>query len=314
MDDNTNQQSPVTSVVTEGNTAAMIIDQSAGQPSRSTPAQILIQMQAWAAAILAEGVVLSSFKHPGLVGIEREEPVRRFLRNHLPGRFHVGQGSIASAETILPRQHDIIVADRDLCFMLLNTLNAQLLPVESVHLIVEVRSRLGELDDVATSLRGVRNLNATHGLLQRGALGSEIGVTPPPVHTIIIYQGPNHEKTVIEHMRRANEADSVTGRRLVIDFILVLAMDGDQTPASGYLVGYSRKDKETGHEFAHHIYPQVDEEGVEGPRVVWSGGDSFARWYAAILNHLAGVSVYPPNLYSYIGDQVSFLLWKKKPF
>ena len=128
------------------------MDDYTHQQSHSTPAQIRIQMHAQAAAILAEGVVLSSFKHRGLSGIEREEPVRRFLRTHLPGRFHVGQGSIASAATILPNQHDIIVADRDLCFMLLNTLNAQLLAIESVHLIVEVRSRLGELDDVAKSL------------------------------------------------------------------------------------------------------------------------------------------------------------------
>ena len=101
---------------------------------------------------------------------------------------------------------------------------------------------------------------------------------------------------------------------MTIDFILVLAKDGDQTPASGYLVGYSRKEKETGFEFAHHFYPQLNEEGMEGPKVVWSGGDSFARWYAALLNHLSGVTVYPPNLYSYIGDQIVYRQWTKKPF
>ncbi|MCH7685157.1 MAG: hypothetical protein IH899_00495 [Planctomycetes bacterium] len=271
-------------------------------------------MHAQAAAILAEGVVLSSFKHRGLSGIEREEPVRRFLRKHLPGRFHVGQGSIASAKWILPHQHDIIVADRDLCFMLLNTVNAQLLAIESVHLIVEVRSRLGKLDDVAKSLRAVRDLKGKQGLRQIGAMGSEIGLTPPPVHTIIIYRGPRQEATAINHINRVNAADTTSGRRMVIDFILVLAKEGDQTPGSGYLVGYSRKDKATGHEFPHHYYPQVNEEGMEGPKVICTGADSFARWYAAILNHLGGVTVYPPNLYSYIGDQISYVPWTKKPF
>ncbi len=145
-------------------------------------------------------------------------------------------------------------------------------------------------------------------------MGSTSGITPPPVQTIIIYQGPQKESTAVEHLQRVNAIDTASGRRMAVDFILVLAKEGDQTPASGYLVGYSRKDKAAGLEFAHHYYPQVDEEGLEGPKVVWSGGDSFARWYAGLLNHLGGVTVYPPNMYAYMGDKVSYVTWDKKPF
>ena len=49
-----------------------------------TPELLTRQLEAQAAAILAEGVALSTFQHKGIVGVEREEPVRRFLRNHLP--------------------------------------------------------------------------------------------------------------------------------------------------------------------------------------------------------------------------------------
>ncbi len=49
----------------------------ANNARHATPQQIRVQMRAQAAAILAEGVLLSSFKHKGLSGIEREEPVRR---------------------------------------------------------------------------------------------------------------------------------------------------------------------------------------------------------------------------------------------
>ncbi len=52
-----------------------------------TPELLTRQLEAQAAAILAEGVALSTFQHKGIVGVEREEPVRRFLRNHLPGRL-----------------------------------------------------------------------------------------------------------------------------------------------------------------------------------------------------------------------------------
>ena len=58
---------------------------------------------------------------------------------------------------------------------------------------MEVRSRLGELDDVAKSLRAIRDLQAMQGLRQLGARGSEIGLTPPPVHTVNVYQGPRQK-------------------------------------------------------------------------------------------------------------------------
>jgi hypothetical protein len=278
-----------------------------------TPPQIHTQLQAQAAGILAEGVVLTSFVHRGVRGIEREEPIRRFLRTHLPSRFHVGQGSIASAEAMLNRQNDIIVADRDLCFMLLNTVSSQLLAIESVHLIVEVRSRAGELPDVAAGLREVRNLRANEGLRQYGAQGSQRGFTDQPVHTVVIYQGPKQEETLVENLGQANAADTEQGRRLAVDFVFALAKQDDQNPASGYLVGYSRKDLQTGHEYSPHYYPQVRGPGLDGPKVLVRGGESFARWYASILNHLAGVTVYPPIIFAYLGDQVTYVPWTTWP-
>lgn len=286
----------------------------ANRKQQTTAQQLLTQLHAHASGILAEGVVLSSFKHKGLSGIEREEPVRRFLCRHLPGRFHVGQGAVASSKTILGHQHDIIVADRDLCFMLLNTLNAQLLAIESVHLIVEVRSRDNEIDSVAKGFGVIRELRADQGLRQLGNLGSDIDVTAQPVHTILLYQGPKNAPTMIRKLKAVNSRQKTPGKRMLIDFILVLSSGSDKTPSSGYLIGYSRTDLETRHEFRHHFYPQVGQIGMSGPKVIASGNESFARWYAAILHHLSGVTVYPPNLYSYLGDQVSFIPWKEKPY
>jgi hypothetical protein len=161
-------------------------------PFACTSKQLLVQLHAQAAGILAEGIVLSIFKHKGLSGIEREEPIRRFLRLHLPGRFHVGQGGVASSTKILQHQHDILVADKDVCFMLLNTLSAQLLAIESLHLVVEVRSRGNELLSVAKGLRAVRDLQPSEGIRD-----GVIGKTDPAVHTVVIYQGPQQEETVI---------------------------------------------------------------------------------------------------------------------
>lgn len=279
----------------------------------ATPARILSQLEAHAAAILAEGVVLSSFTHKGLSGIEREEPVRRFLRTHAPGRFHIGQGAIASSQCMLEHQHDIIIADRDLCFMLLNTVSAQLLAIESVHAIVEVRSRDNEIDGLAQSMRDVRALRANQGLRQMGNLGSDIGVTGQPVNTVVVYQGPKKPETLITKLAAVNGEEKTPERRMPIDFVLVLASGKEKTPSSGYLVGYSRID-EQGREIGHHLYPQVGQHGLDGPKVLCAGGCSFARWYAAVLHHLSGVIVYPPNLYSYLGDTMTFFSWTDRPY
>lgn len=278
------------------------------RPKGSTPEQIRAQMQAQAAAILAEGMVLASFQHKGVAGIEREQPIRRFLASHLPGRFLVGQGSIASAEIILGNQHDIIVADRDASFSLLNTVSAQLLTIESMHLIVEVRTTFGDLEGVGNSLRAVRKLRCSPGLRQLKQNESEVGCTAPPVQTLIIYQGPMAE-TAIKHLIDVNSPDA---GRLSVDSVLVLSRDGKAE--SGYLIGYSRTDPQTKEVFSHHYYPQANEPGMEGPRVITEGADSFAYWYAGLLNHLNGVIAFPPNLYSYLGEEVKMTAWTNRPY
>jgi hypothetical protein len=264
--------------------------------------------------ILAEGVALASFKHKGLSGIEREEPVRRFLRFHLPGRFFVGQGSIASSECILEHQHDIIVADRDASFTLLNTLNAQLFAIESCHLIVEVRSRDNEIDSLGASFRAVRNLKSQEGLRQLGsAHGSDQGTTAPPVQTVVLYQGPVRPNTLLKKLVAVNATRAKSTNRLAIDYMLVLSSTKDHTPDGGYLIGYSRTDA-NGRKFAHHYYPWHDDQELEGPRVIAEGSESFGQWYAAVLHHLSGVIAYPPILYSYLGNTVTFVPWDRKPF
>ena len=101
---------------------------------------------------------------------------------------------------------------------------------------------------------------------------------------------------------------------MLIDFVLILAAAGEQSPANGYFVGYSRTDQENGVTFPHHLYPHVGQGAMEGPKVIAGGKEAFARWYAGILNHLSGVAVYPPNLYSYFGDKLRFVPWKERPY
>ena len=277
-----------------------LIDLEVDTSSFTTPPQVKAQLRAQAAGIVAEGIALSSFNHPGIRGIEREEPIRRFLKGHLPGRFHVGQGSIASSEVMLNRQHDIVVADRELCFMLLNTVSSQLMIAESVHLIIEVRSQANELPEVAKCLRAVRQLRILPGITKTPT-GLIPGMTKRPVQTVIIYRGPKNPKTMINALQKANAPDSAPGTRLAIDYVLVLSSDANQNLETGYLIGYSR----TGYDY--HYYPEIGDVGLSGPKEIKTGGDSFAYWYAAILHHLSGVGTFSPVLHSYLGHQMEFV-------
>lgn len=247
--------------------------------SRDTARQMKLQLQAQASVILAEGLVLDSFQHRGTKGIEREVPLRRFFRSHLPKRFLLGQGSIASAVTLLERQHDIIIADADTCFLLLATESSQLYPIEAVQVIVEIRSGTSHLDSVGASLHDVRCLEPAVGLRQLGPpLGSIEGKSPPPVQTVVIYSAAKEPKTIVDKVASTNALyANGAHKRMVFDYVLVMAKDGESSPSSGYLVGYSRTEQTaTGdaRTYAHHYYPQYGEPGLEGPKVLHTGCNS----------------------------------------
>jgi len=111
---------------------------------------------------------------------------------------------------------------------------------------------------------------------------------------------------VVEDLRAANAEHTQPGGRYVIDFALVLSANDSVDLNSGYVVGYSRTDPGSGMVFPHHYYPLQGEPGLDGPKVIHSGEDSFAFWYASLLNHLSGVIAYPPNLIRYLGFGLTF--------
>lgn len=52
---------------------------------------------------------------------------------------------------------------------------------------------------------------------------------------------------------------------------------------------------------AHHYYPQKGEPNLAGPVTICKGPDSFAYWFAVLMNHLIGVLAFPPVFFEYIG-------------
>lgn len=273
-------------------------------PIPEAAAQIRNQFQAQAAALLAQFERLANIRHRQLSGVEREGPVREFLRSHLPGRFLVGTGSIASVHENPGGQHDIVIADAQHSLLLLAATSASLFAIESVHAVVEVRSGPDlELPEMGRSLARLRALRPQASVARYGPLQTpcDVGQTDPPVHTVFAYRGPKDPNILIEHLRATNEEHSQPDARCVIDFILVLSATDSADLESGYVIGYARTDPGGNMTFPHHYYPVRGDRWLQGPCVITKGADSFAFWFASILNHLSGVIAYPPNLYRYLG-------------
>lgn len=266
--------------------------------------QIREQLQAQAAALLAQFERLANIRHRQLSGVEREGPVREFLQRHLPGRFLVGTGSIASATKNPGGQHDIVITDAQHSLLLLAATSACLFPIESVHAVVEVRSGPDlELPKLGKSLARLRALRPELGLARYSPLQTErdVGRTDPAIHTLFGYRGPKNSTDLVRSLRAVNEQCTEGSSRCVIDFVVVLSATRSADLKTGYVVGYSQTHPASGRFFKHHYYPIKGEPGLQGPQVLLRGEDSFAYWYASILNHLGGVIAYPPNLYRYLG-------------
>jgi predicted RNase H-like HicB family nuclease len=113
--------------------------------------------------------------------------------------------------------------------------------------------------------------------------------TGPGLHVIV---GPAPETTAA-HLEAANK-NAAESQRLPIDLVLVLSRDG-ATLDDGYVVGYANAAT------AHHYYPQKGEPNLAGPVTICKGPDSFAYWFAVLMNHLVGVLAFPPVLFEYVG-------------
>jgi hypothetical protein len=270
-------------------------------PKQAALPALRLQLQAQAVGMLAQFRCLESFRHKGIRGMEREEPVRSFLRAQLPGRFHVGAGAIVSSKDAPDAQHDIIVTDARHGLALLAAGFSGLWPIESVCAVVEVKSGPDlELDTVTSSLAKVRALVPTAGIVRTSPTEMSLGTSPPPVHAMFAYRGPADPEVVVKQLDQHNQGNTPAGQRMALDFIVVLSSRDKNDLETGYFVGYSRTDPNYG-SFPYHYYPVRGEDGLQGPSVLDRGADAFPKWYASVVNHLNGAFTYPPNLFDYLG-------------
>jgi hypothetical protein len=102
----------------------------------------------------------TAFEHPGIRGGQREESVRRFLQERLPGGYNVTTGTVFDARDEQSKQLDVLIYRvRDTPFLVPG--DPVLVPCESLLAAIEIKSRLDPAKlreglQVARSIRDLR--------------------------------------------------------------------------------------------------------------------------------------------------------------
>lgn len=107
--------------------------------------------------------IRSSNPHAGDRGEEAEEVVKTFLNNHIPQRFKAVSGVVIDQDNSLSKQTDVIVYDALSSPVFRYGEKTQILPVDTVAAVMEVKSRLtkDELKDGYQKIASVKALKKT---------------------------------------------------------------------------------------------------------------------------------------------------------
>lgn len=113
-------------------------------------------------SIQAQSKLIAEFfrTHPGENGRNKEAVLLNFFKNYLPKRYSLSTGFIASSDSSLSNQNDIIIYDSFWSAPLFPEIASQVFPIESVYAVIEVKSLLNknELHSTVEKATKVKNM------------------------------------------------------------------------------------------------------------------------------------------------------------
>lgn len=103
----------------------------------------------------------SQFKHGSSTGTAREYALKEFLRAHLPQKLAIGSGVVVDSTGIASKQMDIIIYDALNTPVLHTADSLQIIPVECVYAVIEVKSFLSsqELKNSVYNIRSIKQMS-----------------------------------------------------------------------------------------------------------------------------------------------------------
>ena len=145
-----------------------------------------------AAKLAADFEVSAEVKHCGSKGALREDALRRFLQERLPGSCGTGAGEIVGPRNETSQQCDLVIYDRLRGVPLVYGESTQVYPIECVYGTIEVKSGLSKdkLIDGLEKIRSAKALVPTEAYLSIPAAGpaTHAVVRPRPFGIVFAYR------------------------------------------------------------------------------------------------------------------------------
>jgi len=164
-----------------------------------------------------ESARASSF-HAGQTGNEVEDIIRKFLNDHLPQRFRAASAFLIDSENTASRQCDVAIYDAVGAPVLRSSAVQQILPVDHVAAVIEVKSLLDkeQLADAYEKIASCKRLKKTPlSEIDRAATGSTL-VTISTMGIVFAFGSRTSLDTLAENAKELNaEYDSTLWPDLV---------------------------------------------------------------------------------------------------
>ena len=236
-----------------------------------------------------------TLKFPPDRGGQREEAIRKFLSEKLPRRYGISKGFVVSHEGIQSDQCDVIVYDADTSPIFYTDINQEILPIESVYAVIQVKSRLTptSLDDAIRNIKSFKQIprkDVTSVPLGPGG-GISIGYNQPinkKLGVLMSYTlgNPYDSKSIDEVLTEVIQKIKKENIDKRIDFVCIIDR--------GVIVPIKRQDQT--------LMISVFDDAAD-IKMVGDAENSVGLFFVILLSTLNGIKLEQPDLFSYFNQK-----------
>jgi len=236
-----------------------------------------------------------TLKFPPDRGGQREEAIRKFLSEKLPRRYGISKGFVVSHEGIQSDQCDVIVYDADTSPIFYTDINQEILPIESVYAVIQVKSRLTptSLDDAIRNIKSFKQIprrDVTSVPLGLGG-GISIGYNQPinkKLGVLMSYTlgNPYDSKPIDEVLTEVIQKIKKESIDKRIDFVCIIDR--------GVIVPI----KQQGQTLMVSVFDDAAD-----MKMVGDTENSVGLFFVILLSTLNGIKLEQPDLFSYFNQK-----------
>lgn len=124
--------------------------------------------------------IKASFQQSGDKGTALEKAVMKFLRPYVPENLGMVSGEITDSDGNSTKQMDVIIYDKIKAPILYDVGDIQVIPIECVYAVIEVKSNIAsqeDVEDIFEKMLSVKNLQKTSWTPEKGAV----------IHSVSLY-------------------------------------------------------------------------------------------------------------------------------